>query len=85
MISPLTLQFAIQDLSQGLCAVEKALIGSPSMGGKVVLKDGHRQFRVQRNGLGQHGNGMLIVDDALEFAIDGDPLWAFTRFENETQ
>lgn len=76
-----TLMFVRSDLADGFSGLEKSLAKMPTASGWVELIDGHRRVRIQHNGTGQHLKGLLVHDDALEFAVEGDPLWAFERTE----
>lgn len=82
-VSPSTLQLVLADLSADLTTLERELLAVPENIGHVELKDGHRKLRLHRNGTGQQSIGLLVADPALAFARDGDPLWAFERFEND--
>lgn len=78
-----TVSLVLADLSADLTQLERDLLEVPEYIGHVELKDGSRRLRVHRNGTGQQSKGLLVCDPALAFSKDGDPLWAFDRFEND--
>ena len=69
----------------GLSAPLKALTRAPGVFGRRWLIDGPRKVLISPSGAtgGMPFMGSVwICDPALEFSVDGDPLWAFDHMLN---
>lgn len=68
-----------------LGSAAQALVKAPARFCAVTLIDGPRRLRIASSGVSDalpYLGSACLVDAVLEFAEDGDPLWAFDHLRN---